>query len=360
MKQQPRTPAVTLSLLAINMAVAFALVWRPDYAVQFGFDVTRPSVTTAFTSLFLHQNVMHLLGNMIFLAAVGASVELATGGLRFLTVYLLSGLAGVLAHFLLATRGENPAMLLGASGSIAGCAGYYCLRYLRLRVPVAPKFGMSVLAVAGLWLALQIVGAFVKIGDDAGGSAFWSHIGGFLTGLVLSAILRAPDFAQVQLSQEAVAKMNDRSPAAALLAARRHLESHPNDPAALRELANAHRALDHRREEIDALLAWHRAANPELAPIARLSELGALSELPALTRLKLAEQHKVDDQPIAEKLLESIANVDGEKLRPDAILALAEILRNDAPAEAAALGEILTREYPLHPTTELARARGIV
>lgn len=359
MSPRARVPAVTLTILAIDMAVAFALVWRPDLAVSYGFDIQRPSLLTALTSLFLHQNVMHLLGNMIFLAAVGASVEIATGWLRFTSVYFVSGLVGVGAHFLLATRSENPPLLLGASGAIAGCAGYYCVRYLRLKVPVAPKFGMSVLSVACLWLILQVIGAFVRIGEDSGGSAFWAHIAGFLTGLVMSALLRAPDPAQVELSQQALKNLNQLSPAAALLAAKRHLDAHPRDAVALRQIAEAHRALDHKREEIAALLEWQKVSN-ELTPIARLGELGALARLPALTRLKLAEQHAEEDRSIAERLLESIVNEPQEKLRPDAILALAELIKPESEAEAAGLIQVLVQEYPLHHATELARTRGLV
>ena len=70
-----RVPVLTLLLIAANMVAAFALFVYPDFAVELGFRPNHPSLVGAITGLFLHANLFHLLGNMVFLAAVGAAVE---------------------------------------------------------------------------------------------------------------------------------------------------------------------------------------------------------------------------------------------------------------------------------------------
>ena len=56
---------------------------------------------------------------------------------RFLLVYFVGGLVGAMAHAVMTTAMNNPTVLVGASGAVAGCAGYYSLRYMQVRVPVA-------------------------------------------------------------------------------------------------------------------------------------------------------------------------------------------------------------------------------
>ena len=185
MSGRSRLPIVTLLLIAANILAAFILLVTPDLAAGYGFHSNHPSPLAAITSLFLHANVLHLMGNMVFLAAVGAAVELATGSLRFVIVYFVSGLVGVAAHYAITHNAVDPTPLIGASGCIAGCAAYYSVRYTNLRVPIAPRKSLSVASVTGMWLVLQLVGAFIKIGET-GGTAFWAHIGGFVAGAILS------------------------------------------------------------------------------------------------------------------------------------------------------------------------------
>lgn len=360
MSERGRAPIITVALIAANMAAAFALVWQPDLVSTLGYNPARPSVQAAVTSLFLHQNVLHLLGNMVFLAAVGAAVEMATGWLRFSVVYFVSGLVGVVAHQFLGMHPIEPPPLIGASGCIAGCAGYYTWRYVRLRVPLAPKFGVSILAVTLLWFGLQVVGGFVRIGDGGGGTAFWAHFGGFLAGLTLSIVFRAPDLAQIKLGHEVLEKMNARSPAATVVAARRHLELHPEDLKARRELVEALEKLGEETEEAKELrILLERLPDAESdAPIHRLHALKRLAELPSVRRLQLADFWREKDPELAACLLRTLAEVPDEPRRPEALLALAELAEPESEERRRYLTE-LAETYPLHPCSELARTRGL-
>ena len=356
MSARTRLPVVTLILIAANMIAAFALVWQPDLAFDLGFRPDHPTFRGAITSLFLHQNLLHLLGNMVFLAAVGAAVELATGSLRFSVVYFLSGLCGVLAHWVFTRKALDPTPLIGASGAIAGCAGYYAIRYLRLKVPLAPKFGVSILAITMLWVALQVVGAFVRLGDPEGGVAFWSHLGGFVSGLLLSFCFRAPDYAHLKLGHQVLEEMNARSPAAAAATAKQHLEVHPNDPKGLQELAEALDKLGNHDEEAATLVRLF-GVEPSPEILRRLGDLARLQLLPTMERLKLAERYRsVPD--VSKSLLLSVIEGDDEVQRPDAMLALAGLERETDEANAATILAKLLDTYPLHPTVELARTRG--
>lgn len=356
-----RVPAVTIVLIVANLVAAFALVLFPDLPEQFGFRSAAPSGQSAFTSLFLHANLLHLLGNMVFLAAVGAAVELATGSIRFAIVYFLSGLIGVATHYVM-TRGiVGSAPYIGASGAIAGCVAYYTVRYTAFRVPLAPRVGISVLAVTGIWLALQVVGAFVRLGDS-GGVAFWAHLGGFVAGIVISLIFRAPDLGQAKLGHEVLERMNLRGPAAVAHAAREHLKTHPHDPKALWELVRAAEALGEADSQADALYEILEHGSPQDTPDAllRLCTLQRAGRLPAHKRTQFAQRYQAEYPELARALYMSIVYGPEDVQRPDAMLALAGLEREKDPESAQSLITALTREYPLHPAVELARTRGWV
>ena len=359
MIEKSRLPVVTLLLIVANLFAAFGVAYNPDLALDFGFNPKDPTFLDLFTSLFIHQNLLHLLGNMIFLAAVGAAVELATGSLRFILVYLVSGLFGCLAHWLVTSANSNPSLLIGASGAIAGCAAYYSVRYTHLKVPVAPQRGLSVAAITAIWLVLQIVGAFVHIGESSGVS-FWAHIGGFVAGLILSVVFRAPDLGQRRLGHAVLDTMNERGPAAVALAARRHLEDHPRDRLALRRLAEAEKQLGHSTAEVDCLKSLLEVdeASELTMSILRLSELKSLSEIPTVKRVQLAVKVGKESPDAARCLLESVIQGEDEAAIPDAMLSLAALELNQNPEAASGVLAELQAKYPLHPTVEVARKRG--
>ena len=362
MSVRSRLPLVTLLLIGANIAAAFSLIVDPDLVTELGFRSNQPRLLAAFTSLFLHANLIHLLGNMVFLAAVGAAVELATGSIRFVIVYLVGGLAGVFLHFMITRRTPDPVPFVGASGCIASCAAYYSVRYTRLRVPLAPKLAISVAAVTGIWLALQVVGVVVKFGDR-GGTSFWAHIGGFVAGALLSLIFSAPDLEQVKLGHEVLDQMNARGPAALAFAAEEHLKHHPKDVKVLWELADAREALGEESAQYKVLLRLLEFSSDgqRAQVLRRICKMGRATSLPSLRRLQMADQCCEFDPEVTRTLLKSVIEGSPEDTqRPDAMLALITLDRADFPESASQLLADLTQSYPLHPATELARKRGWV
>jgi len=166
----------------------------PAHVVQFlaGHAGFQAAFEPLFTSMFLHGGLMHLLGNMLFLWIFGDNVEDYFGHVGYLFFYLVCGIGSGLVHVLFNLSSPLPA--IGASGAISGVMGAYALLFPRNRIltfffifliPV-PAF-----LILGYWFTLQFLAGIGTLGGGAsGGVAFWAHIGGFLLGLAITAMVR--------------------------------------------------------------------------------------------------------------------------------------------------------------------------
>ncbi|MBX3097376.1 MAG: rhomboid family intramembrane serine protease [Fimbriimonadaceae bacterium] len=356
-------PWVALVLIGLNLLGALGALLNPTLNDRLGFWVTRPNPFHALTSIFLHANVLHLLGNLVFLAAVGPLVEFASKWWRFLIVYLTSGIAGVIAHAVILRGMEWTPPLIGASGAVAGCVAYASVLYVGYRVPVAPRLAVPVSGMALIWLALQGIGAVVRIGEtEQGGAAFWAHIAGFLSGVVFAFVFRAPRTARLRIGHETLDAMNSRGPGAVLAAAEAVLREHPTDQRAHRQRCEALRDLHEDEEAVTALLEWLQQSSDQdkVAAIRMLSEMHALDQIPAMRRAQLADWLKEDDPDAARLLLESLASAsDDDPYRPDALLALSELTVESDPERSAAVREELLLKYALHGAAQVARQKGL-
>lgn len=151
---------------------------------------------TPLTSMFLHGGWAHLIGNMWFLWLFGNNVEDSMGRGRYLAFYLLCGLGAAL--FQVAVQPGSVLPLVGASGAISGIMGAYVVLYPRIRVHmfilivIFPwTFTLPAFLMIGYWFLLQLFGGLVT-SSDAGGVAFWAHVGGFLAGVALLRQFRDP------------------------------------------------------------------------------------------------------------------------------------------------------------------------
>ncbi len=351
-------PVTTLALIGANLLAAYVLLFAPQWESALSFYPDHPSVLSAMGSMFLHANLFHLLGNMVFLAAVGAAVELAAGWQRYLTVYFLSGLVGVGLHYAVNRNATDPAPYQGASGCIAGCVAFYTVRYTTLRVSLAPHFSAPLLAVTGLWILLQLVGAFVKIGESSG-TSYWSHLGGVLAGIALSFIFRGPDLGQQKFGHEVLDQLNARGPAAVIAGAERHLLRHPSDLSAWKKLEGASQQMgdvDRQGEALLHIIDLSPVADSDA--LARLCAIGQAHHLSVTRRMMLADQLKDQTPVVAHDLIQSVIRDSDETAKPDALLALVSLEYVSDPERAKKTLAILTREFPLAPATEVARQRG--
>lgn len=245
--------------------------------------------------------------------------------------------------------------LIGASGCVAACIAYYSIRYVGLQVTLAPKVGVPMLAITVVWVALQVLGAFVSLGGEVTGTAYWAHLGGFAAGLAFATLFRAKRDADRQLGHAVMDRLDHRSPAAKLAATELHLEEHPEDVVALLKRADTLAMLGDRDHEADALIQaldkLPESEQPRL--LARLIGIGQIQRLPSLRRTLLADRFRVAHEDLAKGLLLSVvAGSPDDPQRPEALLALASL------GEASYLQELRER-FSLHPACDLARARGL-
>ena len=153
-----------------------------------------PFWTTLITSMFLHGGWAHLGGNMLYLWIFGDNLERVMGHVRYLVFYLLTGIAGGLAHIVFNASSTVPSV--GASGAISGILGGYLLLFPRNRVRVLTRGGIAhvpAYVMLGLWILIQFVSGMGAMAatEQTGGVAYMAHIGGFVAGLVLVKLFAA-------------------------------------------------------------------------------------------------------------------------------------------------------------------------
>ncbi|NOT70757.1 MAG: rhomboid family intramembrane serine protease [Hyphomicrobium sp.] len=209
---------VTVALILINVLVfvvegagggadaafvsSFALVPQELFQVHvlggpapFSADsLAVPERATLFSYMFFHGDIMHLIGNMLFLWVFGDNVEDALGHARYLVFYLACGVAAGLMHAVMLPDSQDA--LIGASGAVSGVIAAYLMLHPRVGVWVlALKFiplKISAAWVLGLWIVFQVAMVVVPVSGDPGPTAWWAHIGGLIAGAMLMPVMRRP------------------------------------------------------------------------------------------------------------------------------------------------------------------------
>ncbi|HYD47695.1 MAG TPA: rhomboid family intramembrane serine protease [Terriglobales bacterium] len=158
-----------------------------------GFKPNLPEASDLFASLFLHDNLAHLGGNMLFLWIYGDNVEHRLGRLRFLFSYLLCGVAATMFHAVFDLSSAMP--LIGASGAISGVLGFYFKWFphnkVRLLIFFFPILMETIYVparlVLGMYFVIDNLLPFLAADTGRGGGvAYGAHLGGFLGGLALA------------------------------------------------------------------------------------------------------------------------------------------------------------------------------
>jgi membrane associated rhomboid family serine protease len=171
-------------------------------------DADKSVALSLVTAMFLHGNLAHLAGNMLFLWIFGNNVEDRLGRGRFVAFYLVGGIAATAAFA--ALRPGSIVPLVGASGAIAAILGAYLICFPRAQVLTYVPFPLYLLTfvipsarmrsfwllfaivtvpawlVLGGWFALQAVAARSPVSSDV---AYEAHVAGFVAGIVLLLVL---------------------------------------------------------------------------------------------------------------------------------------------------------------------------
>jgi membrane associated rhomboid family serine protease len=212
-----RLPVVNYALIATNILVFIAeqrygscfqaAYSTVPYAITHGrslavsgcaYGEPTPVYLTLLTSMFLHANLLHIGGNMLYLWIFGDNVEDRLGHVWYLIFYLFCGLVASVAQ--IAVAPNSMLLNLGASGAIAGVLGAYLVFFPGSKVRTLIYLGffitfarLSAFIVIGLWFVLELVSGLQSLNPSQiqmGGVAYFAHIGGFVAGLVIALLLR--------------------------------------------------------------------------------------------------------------------------------------------------------------------------
>ena len=203
-------PVITYFLIAINLLVFLFQTMLGSYnesfvyyfaliPAQFTSNLSIENLTDIFTSMFMHAGLTHIIGNMLYLWIFGDNVEDSMGKGRFIFIYLIGGIMASLVHII--TNPNSSIPTVGASGAIAAVLGAYLVLYPSQRIVTLIPLGffmrvtlLPASLVLGAWFLLQFFqGVLTLGGPDMGGVAFWAHIGGFVTGVLLAKLFAKPD-----------------------------------------------------------------------------------------------------------------------------------------------------------------------
>jgi membrane associated rhomboid family serine protease len=196
-------PVVTSLIVGINVAAfILELVGGETFIKQWSMVpadiVAGHNWITIFSAMFLHAGLLHISGNMFFLWVFGPEIEDVMGAGRYLSFYVLGGLAATFAQIIVDPSSTIPN--LGASGAIAAVMGAFIITYPRDRIRTVLFIGWFVrvtfipaMFLIGFWFLIQLfseVGSLVEV--QRGGVAYMAHIGGFIFGIVAARIFEDP------------------------------------------------------------------------------------------------------------------------------------------------------------------------
>lgn len=187
-------PPVTQTLCLLNVAIFLFIAFLPDLMNDeaitalafiparytdpqlFGID----ALTSPVTHMFIHAGWLHISFNVATLLAFGAGVEKNMGSPRMLLLYFVTGLCGAALHFALQPHSTIP--MLGASGAISGlCGAVIIMMYgesgkLNLR---------TLLPITALWIGVTVLFGFFGMPGEADPIAWDTHLGSFISGMLL-------------------------------------------------------------------------------------------------------------------------------------------------------------------------------
>ena len=195
-------PFVTYTIIGINSLVFIYqyFILPPELLGHiistYALTPAAPSVITVFTSMFMHGGLMHIIFNMWFLWIFGDNIESVLGHKRYVSFYLLCGVGAALAQIQINTGSQIP--MVGASGAIAGVLGAYLIRFPRATVHVLviliifiTFIRVPAMVVIGIWFLSNLTAGLGTLGiEETGGTAWFAHLGGFVSGVVLNQIFK--------------------------------------------------------------------------------------------------------------------------------------------------------------------------
>lgn len=185
-----KKPVFTIFLVIINVSVFFGLSFigmteDASFMAEHGamyvpYVLERGEYYRIFTSMFLHFGFQHLMNNMVMLIAIGYTLENELGRVKFLILYLLSGIGGTFVSMYQDIHINEYAVAAGASGAIFGLIGATIYVALRNHGRVGNVSGRGLVFMAAVTL---------YYGYANGGVDNFAHVGGLVSGIMLAFLL---------------------------------------------------------------------------------------------------------------------------------------------------------------------------
>ena len=190
MKKEKLQAPCTILLVTINVIVFFILSFQgmtEDGVFMLAHGAMYVPRVIEFgeyyrflTSMFMHFGFSHLINNMLMLVVMGMILEPEIGKIKYVIVYLLSGLGGNLLSAVWDIWTRDYVVSAGASGAIFGIIGALLYIAVRNRGRIGNISGRGLLFM----IVLSLYYGFTSSGVDN-----LAHIGGLLSGFVLSVLL---------------------------------------------------------------------------------------------------------------------------------------------------------------------------
>ena len=181
-----KSPATTV-LVALNVAMFAVLTLSGGSAdatnlyrwgAKFGPAIQAGDWYRMILPVVLHAGFLHIAANTFALIVFGPRLEREFGRIAFLAIYLVSGVCGVAASYLV-----SPTLSVGASGAVFGIVGAYAVFLVRNR----RDFGSAVNPV--------IINLVIVLGINIAFGLFWTgidqgaHVGGMIAGAAMGFIV---------------------------------------------------------------------------------------------------------------------------------------------------------------------------
>ena len=178
-------PIVTILLILCNTIIFFILESRGStenaiFMMEHGATYSKlvfdgKEYYRLFTSMFLHFGIVHLANNMFALWFIGGEVERMHGHLKYLVIYLLSGLAGNYLSAVFSYISDRMEVSAGASGAVYGILGALLVLVL--------KYGRN--GNSKIYKMVVVLFFLVMAGQRTGNVDNIAHLGGFIAGVIL-------------------------------------------------------------------------------------------------------------------------------------------------------------------------------
>jgi len=189
-----KKPLLVIGLILFNVLIFLLTAFGSNFEqiiFKFGLIpdkvVSGQALHTFLTAMFLHIDILHIIGNMWFLWLFGDNLEHELGKFRFLIFYILTGIIASLVHIFTTPLAQANLPVIGASGAISGVLGAYVVLFPKNKIKAfmigyfRPYiFSVPAWIYAFVWFFYQMLYA-----GSPTSVAYMAHIGGFISGMIL-------------------------------------------------------------------------------------------------------------------------------------------------------------------------------